>query len=156
MREGTLNDGEPLPKFSRLRLRFPKLTEKNHFVSSPSSDNYNCIAWAYEVNNKWMWPGNPDSYWPYDIDSKDVLEALIQLYIDAGYEKCDNEQREDGFKKVAIYVNQEGATHAARQLESGHWTSKLGNCVDIEHDNLEALESESYGKAKVFFRKRNI
>jgi hypothetical protein len=148
--------GQPLPKVSRLRLEFPRLTDKNHLISSPSTDNYNCIAWAYEVSNKWMWPGNPDCYWSSDIAGVDELQALIQLYIDVGYEICDSGQREDGFKKVAIYVNQEGPQHAARQLESGHWTSKLGICEDIEHDTLEALEGESYGKAKVFLRKRNV
>lgn len=104
--------GRPLPKVAR--LRFPKLTDENHSITSPSTDNYNCIAWAYEVSNKWMWPGYPDCYWPSDVAGVDELRTLIQLYLDAGYEECDNGQREDGFKKVAIYVNQEGPLHAAR------------------------------------------
>ena len=101
-----------------------------------------------------MWPGNEECYWPRDTGGRDELGALIQLYLDAGYQRCGNCQREDGFKKVAIYVSQEGPQHAARQLESGRWTSKLGNCEDIEHDSLEALEGECYGEATVFLRKR--
>jgi hypothetical protein len=35
-------------------------------------------------------------------------------------------------------------THAARQLRSGAWTSKLGISEDVEHE-LRALEGEIYG-----------
>lgn len=143
--------GQPLPK--NVQLRFPKLTDENHSITSPSTDNYNCIAWAYEVSNKLMWPGYPDYYWPSGIVGRDELQTLIQLYLDSGYEECENSQQEAGFKKVAIYVNEEGPTHAARQLASGRWTSKLGMLEDIEHDTPEALEGESYGKAAVFLRK---
>jgi hypothetical protein len=140
----------------RLRQSFPKLTDQNHSISSPASDNYNCVAWAYEVSNKKMWPGARDYYWPPDVAGGDTLQALIQLYLDAGYEQCDSGQREDRFKKVAIYVNQEGPQHVARQLESGRWTSKLGDLEDIEHDTLDILEGEDYGKATVFLRKRLV
>lgn len=122
------------------RFKFPKLTDDNHSPTSPPTDNYNCIAWAYEVSNKRMWPECPDYYWPSNAAGVDELRTLIQLFLNAGYEECENAQQEDGFQKVAIYVNQEGPTHAARQLESGRWTSKLGNLADIEHDTLEALE----------------
>lgn len=140
----------------RLRLIFPKLTDQNHSISSPATEDYNCVAWAYEVSNKKMWPGHPDYYWPPDVTGVDNLRTLMQLYLDAGYEECDNGQREDEFKKVAIYVNQEGPKHVARQLESGRWTSKLGSLEDIEHDTLDILECKDYGKATVFLRKRNV
>lgn len=139
-----------------LKLIFPNLTAQNHSISSPQSENYNCIAWAYGVTNKWMWPGVPDYYWPYEVAGMDTLQALIQLYVDEGYKECDNGEREDRFEKVAIYVNQAGPQHAARQLESGRWTSKLGIREDIEHDTLETLEDGPYGKATVFLRKRKV
>ena len=139
-----------------LGLIFPNLTDQNHSICSPPSENYNCIAWAYGVSNKWMWPGVPGYYWPCEVAGVDELRAVIQLYLDKGYEECDSGQREDGFEKVAIYVNQGGPKHAARQLESGRWTSKLGGRVDIEHDTLETLEGGEYGKATVFLRKRNV
>lgn len=139
-----------------LRLVFPKLNDQNHSISSPASDSYNCVAWAYEVSDKKMWPGAQGYYWPPDVAGDDELQTLMQLYIDEGYELCDNGKREDGFKKIAIYVNQEGAQHVARQLESGRWTSKLGDLEDIEHDTLEILEGRDYGKATVFLRKRIV
>lgn len=138
------------------RLRFPNLTDGNHSIMSPASDNYNCIAWAYEINDRLMWPGGfLDYHWPADVIDADETQALIQLFLDVGYEECDTGEQEYGFKKVAIYENEEGPQHAALQLESGRWTSKLGRLQDIEHDTLEALEGKFYGLASVFLKKRH-
>ncbi len=135
------------------RQLFPNLTDDNHLIMSPETDNYNCIAWAYEVSNKRMWPGTPDYYWPSGVTGPDELATLVQLYLDEGYEKCESGEPEEGYKKVAIYVNQEGPQHAALQLDSGRWTSKLGDLQDIQHDTLKALEGKEYGKATVFQKK---
>ena len=138
------------------QLRFPNLTNDNHSITSPASDNYNCIAWAYEVSNRLMWPGRyPDYHWPSGVIETDELRALTQLFLDAGYEECETGEQEYGFKKVAIYVNEEGPRHAALQLATGQWTSKLGSLQDIEHDTLEVLEGEFYGRAFVFLKKRH-
>ena len=100
-----------------------------------------------------MWPGAPDYYWPSEVTGTDELATLVQLYLDEGYEKCENGEPEEGHKKVAIYVKEDRPKHAALQLESGRWTSKLGNMQDIEHDTLEVLEGQEYGKATVFLKK---
>jgi hypothetical protein len=144
--------GQPLPHPICQRW-WPNLTDENHSITSLATENCNCIAWAYEVSDKWMWPGTLDSYWPSGVAGRDELETIIQLYLDSGYEKCESGEREEGYKKVAIFVNQDGPTHAALQLDSGHWTSKLGGREDIEHDTLEGLEGESYGRAVIFLRK---
>lgn len=123
---------------------------------SPETDEYNCIAWAYEITDKWLWPGHQDSYWPSGVTGADLLESITQLFLSNGYEKCDTPELEEGYKKVAIYVNQQGPTHIARQVESGRWTSKLGILEDIEHETLEALEGDAYGKATAFLKKRRL
>ena len=54
-------------------------------------------------------------------------------------------------KKIAIFGMKESdgsvsPTHAARQLESGEWTSKLGkDFEDIPHTTLDALNGPVYG-----------
>lgn len=144
--------GTPLSWSSR--IKWPKLDEKNHTITSDVTPNYNCIAWAYEISNKKMWPGVPDYYWPSDASASDELAAIIQLYLDAGYERCEKGDLESGYKKVAIYTDQDGPQHAALQLESGKWTSKLGKLQDIEHDSTDDLEGELYGKVSVFLKKR--
>jgi len=61
---------------------------------------------------------------------------------------------EDGWEKIAIFADEQGEPlHAARQLPSGRWTSKLGADVDIEHD-LAALEGDLYGKVACFLKRR--
>lgn len=144
--------GQPL--HHNVQRLFPNLTDDNHLVMSPETDNYNCIAWAYEVSNKRMWPGAPDYYWPSEVTETDELATLVQLYLHEGYEKCENGESEEGYKKVAIYVKEDCPSHAALQLESGRWTSKLGDLQDIQHDTLQALEGEEYGKASIFLKKR--
>lgn len=137
----------------KIRQDFPHLTNQNHFITSPRSDNYNCIAWAFGIDNRWIEPANPNSYWPFETFSTNPLEAMILAYQEKGYEKCDSQDLEAGYLKVAIYVGPGGPLHAAVQLESGNWTSKLGNLEDIQHDTLSCLEGEEYGKAQIFFKK---
>ncbi len=59
-----------------------------------------------------------------------------------------------GFEKVALFVDAAGMpTHAARQVNSGAWTSKLGNSEDIEHE-LRALEGDIYGTVRLILKRR--
>lgn len=53
---------------------------------------------------------------------------------------------EQGFEKVALYGSGAEYTHAARQLPSGKWTSKLGKAEDIEHDTPEDVAGGLYGE----------
>jgi len=46
-------------------------------------------------------------------------------------------------------------THAARQLSSGQWTSKLGRSEGIEHDTPDDVAGGFYGEV-VQFMKRAI
>lgn len=43
-------------------------------------------------------------------------------------------------------------THAARQLENGKWTSKLGQLEDIEHE-LDGLVGDKYGIVVTILRR---
>jgi len=60
---------------------------------------------------------------------------------------------EEGFERIAIFAILAQPTHAARQLENGRWTSKLGRAVDIEHE-LDALEGTDYGKVTQILKRR--
>jgi hypothetical protein len=80
------------------------------------------------------------AYWPEGVPRSETVEAFIQAYRTLGYEICDSPALEPGVEKIAIYVNNRvdrEPTHAARQLPSGKWTSKLGRAEDIEHDALQ-------------------
>lgn len=134
---------------------FPNLKSMSYVKVSCEDSSYNCIAWAFGVNDVWWEPLPAEGYyWPgklYDYS----IEALIKMCEQLGYMKCENAEYEDGFEKIAIYGGKTNYTHMARQLENGKWTSKIGDFEDIEHDFLEALVGKEYGEVKCVMRKKN-
>ena len=44
-------------------------------------------------------------------------------------------------------------THAARQLSSGFWTSKLGEAYDIQHGTPQSIEGGIYGCVYCYMKK---
>jgi hypothetical protein len=132
---------------------FPNLRTGQYKITSKDTRDYNCLAWAAgETDRKWD-PTDPDEYWPDGIDRTQKLEDFIAAYATRGYEQCNGDQFEHGYEKIAIYANQYGCQHAARQLGNGAWTSKLGNLWDIEHLTLEGVENNNYGKAVAFMKR---
>ncbi len=130
-----------------IEKNFPNLKSAVYSIKSPVSTLYNCIAWAANEDDRWWWPDvNEQYYWPDGVKREESLPAFIQAFSLLGYKPCKDSNLEPGFGKVAIYFDQNGKpTHAARQLSSGKWTSKLGRLEDIEH-TLEGLENSDYGK----------
>jgi hypothetical protein len=135
---------------------FPDLVRTGYQVTSPADAVYNCIAYAVGVTDNWWWP-DPDGfdYWPAGVVRDCTLAAFIQAFATQGYTPCPDGSLEPGSEKVAIYANDEGPTHAACQLASGGWTSKLGPDEDIEH-TLEGLCSPLYGSVVQFLRRRSV
>jgi hypothetical protein len=126
----------------------PNLSPDSYQITSPATEDYNCIAWAAESDDWWD-PTDPDMYWLEEVPRELTLDAFTQLYQTLGYMPCDNVELEPGFQKVAIYTKPSGElygvpTHVARQLPNGRWTSKLGNLEDIEHE-LDGLRGFYYG-----------
>jgi hypothetical protein len=70
--------------------------------------------------------------------------------------KCDSSEREKGYEKVALYeIHPEtGVEHAARQLRSGEWTSKLGEWEDIKHKTPHSVECDDYGNVVQVLKRR--
>ena len=139
-----------------IEVRFPLLRPDNYQVTSPPDKAYNCIAWAGGVIDRRVWPSQKGYWWPTGISQEETTEAFIQFYARSGYELCGNADSENGYEKIAIYCDDGGTPeHAARQLPSGQWTSKLGEYHDITHNELDGVEIE-YGYARVFMRRRRV
>jgi hypothetical protein len=85
------------------------------------------------------------------------LDRYVRAFELQGDERSETDEVEAGYEKVAIYAGSDAVpTHAARQLSSGWWTSKLGKAEDIEHRSLAALEGTVYGTvARVLRRRRD-
>lgn len=134
---------------------FPNLTRSGYHITSEKTSDYNCIAWAAFDTEKWWWPCHFNGYfWPPGVNRSATIQSFVEAFGVLGYEPCAGMELEPEFEKVAIYVGSEGEpTHMARQLESGKWTSKLGELEDIEHNDVAGVEGSSYGVVAVFLRR---
>ncbi len=131
------------PVRARIEGWFPGLARSGYEVTSPEDPHYNCLAWAAKDTQHWW---EPDLFWPEDLQGDVSLASFLAAFRSLGYESCQSEALEPGCEKVALFAEADSIpTHAARQLESGRWTSKLGSWEDIEHE-LPALEGGSYGR----------
>lgn len=125
---------------------FPNLTRSAYAITSPSTPEYNCIAWAAGDAERWWWPiAGSFAYWPSNVPTQETLDAFIKAFGTLGFIPCVEPHMEHGYEKIALYVDSNGKpTHAARQLPNGRWTSKLGKIEDIEHE-LDGLTGSVYG-----------
>jgi hypothetical protein len=73
---------------------------------------------------------------------------LERAFVELGFttNAQSDERLESGVEKVALYGAGAFYTHAARQLQNGKWTSKLGRDIDIEHDAPEDVAGGVYGE----------
>ncbi len=135
--------------------RFIHINES--FVVTSPCDFYNCIAHALGRSTGLIWPSSKDGEWPADIALTDNISSFAEMLARHNYEPCTTSSVEAGFEKIALYTKDRYVKHAARQLDSGRWTSKLGyKDYDIAHHSLEDLEGKRYGYAKDFFRRTII
>lgn len=136
-----------------IHAAFPNLNESNHDVTSPYEQKYNCIAHAASNSDFWWWPVKaPGVYWPLPHYMEETMACFTAAYASLGYVACTDDKLEIGIEKIAVYADALGKpTHAARQLNDGSWTSKLGRSQDIRHAELSVLEGKpgfgnGYGK----------
>jgi hypothetical protein len=137
---------------------FPRLINGSYSVTSPMDVSYNCIAWAAGDDGHWWEPVQAGGYyWPPGIALEVTLAVYVRAFRRLGYRECESADLEEGYEKIAVFTDARGdPTHAARQLENGRWTSKLGGSYDIEHESLEDVggqERDSYGEVAVVLRR---
>lgn len=133
---------------------FPNLKEEGYEKISEQTDTYNCIAWAVGDPARYWWPTPRYAcYWPPGFERSNALPVLKAICELLGYRECESDDQEAGYEKVALYADATGVQHAARQLRSGLWTSKIGELEDIEHIDLESLESNDYGKVALYMKR---
>lgn len=138
-------------------IKLPNLSRSNHRVTSDPAEEYNCIAWvAGDTTRRWF--PYPGYYWPPGVLRDDAnIQSFIDAFAQMGYAVCADGTLESGYEKIAFYVHPtEGPTHAALQLPSGRWTSKLGREEDIEHDSEHDVEGncrDCYGVAHTYMRR---
>jgi hypothetical protein len=118
-------------------------------VKSRSTDDYNCLAWAMgDCEQNWSPALEGGYHWPDDlIVGVPVLDVVAEVFRRAGYAVCDDAELSPGIEKVALYSDAvREVRHAARQIPSGWWVSKLGDLADIAHVAVDAVECGLYGR----------
>lgn len=128
-------------------------SSKRYRPESPIDQDYNCIAFAAGDNARWWWPKQTfpgGAYWPPGVPRLETLDAFVAAFATLGYAVCSGHELEVGLEKVAIYQLNGTPTHAARQLPSGEWVSKLGQGFDIVHDDVEGVGGVLYGEPAVY------
>lgn len=132
---------------------FPGLRGQPYQINSPKEHIYNCIAFAAGDNGNWWWPDAAgEDTWPAGIARAETVEAFRDALATLGYVVCDDDQVEPGYEKVALFALAGVPKHAARQLSSGRWVSKLGPSEDIEH-GLQDLTGMVYGSVVLVMKR---
>lgn len=143
---------------SWIEQNFPNLQGKHEVeyrITSPTTWNYNCIAWAARDTGRWWWP-DVTSYWPSGLPKIVTITNFVEAFRQLGYELDASRVHEPSCEKVALYAIGQTPTHMARQLESGEWTSKLGKGYDISHVNLQGVEGAQYGEVVRILKRLRI
>jgi hypothetical protein len=144
------------PKHIKKPTEFPNLSKKNHLVTSDDNSWHNCIAFAYGDKTLRYWPNLPDYYWPSDLPKSATVETFKMLFSKKGYGPCQDGTYIEGYEKIAIFADPQGAPkHASLQIGSGKWASKLGLWYDIEHTE-HAVSGGSYGKIVAYMQRKKI
>lgn len=136
---------------------FPRLKDDENFkITSPYNPCYNCISWAQGISGKWTWPNTPEERdgfmtWDNDLGHSEDINTFIKYFEARGFKLCtEEEQKED---TIALYAIGNSCKHAARKLQNGLWTSKLGPWHDIQHATPHSLEGDMYGKVYCYMKK---
>jgi len=141
-----------------LYAQLPNLADDEHRITSPATDEYNCVAWVERDLDRWW---EPDFYWPPDApepDGDDDLNCYIAMFQHLGFEPTESPDLEDGFTKIAIYAEGARFHHVAKQLPSGAWSSKAGRLHDVRHESLAAFEDSpvlGHSRPVIFLRRRS-
>ena len=131
---------------------FPNLAAEGYEITSDPTDDYNCIAYAVGDTTA-CWSHIPGYRWP-NASRTPSVDSLVELFKGLGFEICDDAHEEPGCEKVALYEKDGHWTHAAVQLPSGDWSSKLGPAEDIKHNSPESLCGESYGNVHCIMQRQ--
>lgn len=139
---------------------FPYLNDETCTETSGRTRQYNCLAWAVgETTRRW----EPDPYyiyyWPPSAPREMTIPAFVAAYGTVGFAPCPDGTLENGVEKIALFASLwrsfnreliEIPTHAALQLPTGRWTSKIGDFEDIDHMTVDAVRGPLYGSVSRF------
>ena len=119
---------------------FTGLRRDNRFVPTSNKDeNYNCIAWAMRLSDRWVDTQKTAGHWWPSVITQDsyTRQGLIDAFKALKFKVTTSPKPEKGYDKVALYYNPYTNcwSHAARVLEEHLYHSKVGGLWDIHHSD---------------------
>ena len=95
-------------------------------------------------------------HWPEGFDADDSLRSYIDVCVrHLGFSQCATTDLsfDPKFHKIALFADENDEfTHAMRQVDEIHWTSKIGIYIDVQH-TLDGLRDSKYGSLAAVLRK---
>jgi hypothetical protein len=126
---------------------FPRLIEgKNCRTSSGQTWEYNCVAWALGIEDKFIWPDMVGEYfWPDHLPRGRGIDNFLAFFRAEGFQvgACANYVSHE---TIAIYMQGPLVEHIAWCSEVGFWESKLGDLVDVVHASVDDVGGGIYGE----------
>lgn len=144
-----------MSKRAILEKAFANLSSVSWSITSKSTRKYNCLAWAVGETHR-RWDTCKGAYWPESVPQRQGIAYLVAAYRTVGFEVCnetDGKTPDPQYDKIVLYELNTNGEHAAKLLDTGHWSSKLGDDVDIEHATPEALSGPIYGQPLVYMKR---
>ncbi len=131
----------------------PLKNDKNFKLLSPFSFQYNCIAFALGMTDRWVDHENIPWHWWPPVEKGAKIEHLIKAFNFFGFEECGMDDTIDElYDKVALYQTDDQWTHAARIVKRGILHSKFGESYDGIHSSGNVLHLQ-YGKICLIMRR---
>lgn len=134
---------------------FPKLaSDTNFYVESPFTFQYNCIAWAMGMDDRWVDIAPiPWHWWPDGVMKDESEESLKLAFAALGFVECKvDEIMQEGYDVVALYSLNGKWQHAARVLDTNVFHSKFGALNDAKHSSGDILDN-GYGSVYKYMRR---
>ena len=159
MRKRTGSERRKKLRTLRIRLKklFPSLASTRFRIVSLYNGRYNCYSWAIGNTSQRLSPQKrPGNLWHRLVNPFTDLDSFVRVFeLLGGFELCKNAKFVVGYEKIAFYLGPDNRPrHAARQLDSKTWSSKIGGGCLIHHKGLSCLNGSEYGKAEVFMKRR--
>lgn len=131
-----------------------KLDQDGNFIlKSSSTYQYNCIAYALGMQDRWVDNADLPWHWWPPVHKGGKEAELIEVFRYFGFEECGMDDSVDGqYDKVALYHDADGWTHAARVVADGIYHSKFGASFDGTHSRGDVLQAQ-YGDPYLIMRR---
>lgn len=127
--------------------------DPNFRLTSPFTYQYNCIAFAMGMQDRWVDSANLPWHWWPPVEKGMTVTHLVKAFEYFGFEDCGMDDSFDKeYDKIAIYQKEGQWTHAARIIDDGIYHSKFGASYDGVHSRGDVLQAQ-YGDVVIVMRR---